>query len=98
MNTVTLASSTAGRIGQLIRLFNSDKGGEVVAAATALKRTLRGAGLDMHALANVTEQALTYAPRDDDVVDFDLDVDVRVAIKHCAGRTFALTDREFEFI
>jgi hypothetical protein len=41
----------APRLGQLIRLLGSDRDGEVVAAARALKRTLATAGQDFHDLA-----------------------------------------------
>ncbi|SRR6266436_5202418 len=55
---VTLSSSAATRIGQL----GSDRPGEVVAAVTALQRTLRSAGTDLHYLADVTERALLEPP------------------------------------
>jgi hypothetical protein len=39
------------RLGKLLRLLTSDRDGEVVSAARAIVRTLDGAGLDIHALA-----------------------------------------------
>ena len=41
----------AARLATFIRLLSSDKEGEIVAAAHAIKRTLKTAGSDMHALA-----------------------------------------------
>jgi len=55
---ITLPSSTASRVGQLVRLLGSDRSGEVVAAASAISRTLAGAGADIHQLAHVAERAL----------------------------------------
>jgi len=46
------------KIGKLLRLLASDKGGEVVAAAAALKRTLEASGLDLHDLAAAVEAGL----------------------------------------
>ena len=48
----------ARRISQLLRLITSDKPGEVVAAASALVRTLSKAGLDVHTLAETVETHL----------------------------------------
>jgi hypothetical protein len=45
----------AKQLGKFIRLFSSDQDGEVVAAARALIRTLRNAGLDIHTLAETVE-------------------------------------------
>src|SRR5882757_1798966 len=59
---VTLSSSAVSRIGQLVRMLGSDRPGEVVAAVTALQRTLRSAGTDLHYLADVTERALLEPP------------------------------------
>jgi hypothetical protein len=59
---VTLSSSAASRIGQLVRMLGSDQPGEVAAAVTALQRTLRSMGTDLHYLADVTERALIEPP------------------------------------
>ena len=63
--TVTLSSSTAVRATRLLRPLGSDKTGEVVAATTALKRALRRAGTDLHALADLVEYGASQqaAPR-----------------------------------
>jgi len=57
---VTLASSTASRIGALVRLLGSDQPGEVVAAGSALVRTLDHVGVDIHVFADVVERALQH--------------------------------------
>ena len=41
----------ADRPGKLIPMLSSDQGGEVIAAAAAIGRALKGAGLDWHDLA-----------------------------------------------
>jgi hypothetical protein len=53
-----MESTSARRIGQLIRMLSSDQPGEVGAAAQALNRTLVSAGLDIHRLADVVEKQL----------------------------------------
>jgi hypothetical protein len=55
MSAISLSSSTAIRVGQLIRLLSSPQPGEAGAAAQALNRTLNSAGLDVHELAKVVE-------------------------------------------
>jgi hypothetical protein len=53
-----MSASTAtafSRIGKLIRLLESDKPGEAIGAVHAIRRTLAGAGLDLHDLAHVIE-------------------------------------------
>jgi hypothetical protein len=52
---MTSLAVVAPRVGQLIRLLGSDRDGEVVAAARALKRTLATAGRDFHDLAACVE-------------------------------------------
>ena len=41
----------ADKLGKLLRLLSSDRDGEIVGTARAIMRTLDGAGLDIHALA-----------------------------------------------
>jgi hypothetical protein len=90
MNAIILASSTATRIGQLVRLLGSDKSGEIVAAATAIKRTLIGAGMDMHKLAAIAERGLQCPPR--------RDLSIVEIIHFCAARDGALNEREAQFV
>jgi hypothetical protein len=60
--TIRLSSSTAIRIGALVRLLGSDQPGEVVAAAGALVRALDHVGADVHVFADVVERALQHHP------------------------------------
>ena len=46
----------AARLATFVRLLSSDKDGEVVAAARAIKRALKNAGADIHALAERVEK------------------------------------------
>ena len=46
----------ADKLGKFIRLLSSDRDGEVIAAAHAMRRVLQGAGLDVHALADQVEK------------------------------------------
>jgi len=51
---------SAGRLGKIIRLLSSDKPGEVVASAAALKRSLQSHGLDIHGLAEIIDRHLDF--------------------------------------
>ena len=51
-----------GKIAKLIRLLGSDKPGEVIAAAAALKRMLAASGKDLHDLAAAAVAGLRPAP------------------------------------
>ena len=46
-----IPAPVVNRLASFIRLLSSDKEGEVIAAARAITRTLRGVNLDIHALA-----------------------------------------------
>ena len=50
------------RLGQFVRLLASDQAGEVVAAASALRRALAGVGADLHDLAGTIEQPAVSIP------------------------------------
>ena len=45
------------KLGTFIRMLASERDGEVVAAARAIVRTLKGAGADIHVLAERVEKA-----------------------------------------
>jgi hypothetical protein len=97
---VTLPSSTASRIGQLVRLLGSDRSGEIVAAAAAIKRTLAGAGTDIHHLGDVVDRGLQHhvppaAPQHRAPVDDD---DIAAIIRFCAFPGNRLNERERDFI
>jgi hypothetical protein len=58
-----MTNNIAFRVGQLVRLMlGTDKSGEIVAAAAALKRTLATAGLDHFALATAIQTRLQAIP------------------------------------
>lgn len=54
---MTALAPVAPRLGHLVRLLGSDKGGEVIATASAIGRTLHSVGADWHDLAEVVERA-----------------------------------------
>jgi len=45
-----------GKLGKMIRMLASDCDGDVIAAARAIKRSLRSEGLDIHELAKAIEE------------------------------------------
>jgi hypothetical protein len=94
MNAITLASSTARRIGQLVRMLGSDKSGEVVAAAAAINRTLSVAGLDLHQFADLIARGLSRAlpPRPDD------ELSIPDVVAFCSFPGHSLSERERDFI
>jgi hypothetical protein len=47
-----LKPSTQEKLGNLLRMLSLDKDGEVLAATTAVKRTLATEGLDIHSLGD----------------------------------------------
>lgn len=56
MSAAALPTSVLPRLGSLLRLLGSDVDGEALGAARALRRTLAGIGLDLHALADAVER------------------------------------------
>ena len=50
-----ISTEVAPKLGRLIRLLDSDNDGEALAAARALRRTLRSTGHDLHDLAATIE-------------------------------------------
>lgn len=53
---MTALAPLAPRLGKLIRLFGSDRDGEVLGAVRAADRTLKGVGLDWHSVADAIER------------------------------------------
>jgi hypothetical protein len=47
-----MTPSAQDKLGTLLRMLSSDKDGEVVAAASAIVRTLKAEGLDIHSFAD----------------------------------------------
>jgi len=95
---LTLASSTASRIGQLVRLLGSDRSGEVVAAAAAIKRTLFVAGTDIHHLADIAERGLQSRPPIAPQLELADNGDVAAMIRFCINSRERLNDREVGFV
>ncbi len=60
--TAAIPPAIAPRIGALLRMLGSDHDGEALGAARALQRTLGGAGLDLHALADAVERPAVVVP------------------------------------
>src|SRR5262245_16684429 len=85
-----------GKLGKMIRMLASDCDGDVIAAARAIKRTLRSEGLDIHALAEGIEDpnggALTEAEMRK-LYDAGYDAGLRAAEdKHHGAADFANVD------
>jgi hypothetical protein len=88
----------ATRVGQLLRLMlSSDRTGEIISAAAALKRTLSAAGLDLYDLAAVVEAHLLDAPAliplDDECED-----EWKAMARFCCLHSDALSEREADFV
>jgi hypothetical protein len=98
-NTVTFASSTAIRIGALMRLLGSDQPGEVVAAAGALVQALDHSGADIHVLADIVERGLQHRP-EPLLANFGHGAPLsHSALAHaCWRRRLELTKREHDFV
>jgi hypothetical protein len=91
--TVVLA-----KVAKLIRLLSSDKPGEALGAISAIRRTLAGAGLDLHDLAHVIETAseIKTAPKvmpSDETIDWQ-QFAVRILRHHGAE----LNEKEVTFV
>lgn len=104
---ITMPSSAAVRVGRLIRVLSSPQPGEIVAAARALDRMLRAAGLDIHHLAFVAEQGLQRLPASSDSGrphgaskngSPDSHASIAEMIGFCARATYLLSEREIAFI
>jgi hypothetical protein len=54
----------AAKIGKFLRLLSSDQAGEVIAAASAITRTLQAEGLDWHAIAEAVDGAKKFSESD----------------------------------
>ena len=96
-SAVTMASSAASRIGQFVRLLGSDRPGEVVAAAGAIKRALTSVGADIHFLADVVERGLRPLPPPPPPPPSPID-DVGEMIAVCLLYPDLLSDRELGFV
>ena len=95
---ITLPSTTAARVADLVRMLGSDKSGEVVAAATMLKRTLARVDADIHDLATAAEQGLRQAARPPVQPPMRPRGGWRSDLALCKARSAFLTARERAFI
>ena len=95
ITTITIPSSTAARIGQLVLVLASDRPGEVSAAGAAIVRALDRASADIHVLANVVEQGLR---NDAPPPSIRRTGGWRSDLALCKARLAMLTKREREFI
>lgn len=86
------------RLGKLIRLLASDKGGEVIAAAGAINRALHAAGLDIHRLADVVERSPLVPGQMPPTSHDSAAGDWRAIRRHCADHEALMSVREREFI
>ena len=94
MNTL---APIANRLAKLVRLLTSDRDGEVVAAARSINRTLKSAGLDIHALAAEIENSGPAAGRGEATNNKQLDWHAIAC--ECAGHDDRLRDhRERVFV
>jgi hypothetical protein len=96
---LTLPSSVARRIGQLTRLFASNRDGEILASARALGRKLSERGLEFHSLADVLEDGLR-APRLRTLppIDSSAPCDSIALARQCWRRRGELNQRERVFV
>ncbi len=85
------------KLSKLIPLLGSDQPGEVVAAATAIHRTLQSAGCDFHDLVAVIESPPPAArPRTD--FHSEPDVDLQEMVEFCVHHAGSLTPKEASFV
>jgi hypothetical protein len=98
MNNKAIGTPFETKLGKLIRLLASDKPGEVVAAADAINRSLRSAGMDIHRLAEAVESVPLVPQRSPDTSDADDQSRWRDIRNFCVERANFLTSRELEFI
>jgi hypothetical protein len=61
---MTNLTPIAPRLAALIRMLSTTHDGELIAAAKALNRALTGAGLDIHALAEIVEHPKKFDEQD----------------------------------
>jgi hypothetical protein len=82
------------RVGQLVRLMlSTDRPGEAVAAADAIRRTLASAGLDLYALGDAIEAGLRVP-----LVPDDGGEDWRSIARFCRRHSDELTEKEADFV
>ena len=92
--TARTISKLEPKLQRLLLLLSSDQPGEVVAAAAAIKRTLKSAGCDFHDLvAGLSSLPRTHEPRQGHDEDF-----WRAMRDFCLARRSLLRGRELAFL
>jgi hypothetical protein len=103
---MTRISTIAPKLRKLLLMLSSDQPGEVVAAVSAIERTLQAAGTDWHDLASELTKPATPAHdraahdrhrRHDDCVDVGSG-DWRPLHEYCRSHLDALSSREQDFM
>jgi hypothetical protein len=95
----TRLNEVASRLKPLLLMLSSDQPGEVAAAARAIGRTLKSAGVDWHDLAGLlTAKAPARAPSKAQPPPWDDDLDWHEMRKFCLEHSELLRSRELEFI
>lgn len=90
-------ATVAPKLSKLIPLLGSDQPGEVVAAATAIHRTLQSAGCDFHDLVAVIESPPPAAqPRSE--FDSGSEIDPLEMAEFCCRHMAILKDKERQFV
>jgi hypothetical protein len=95
-----LTPSAQHKLGKLLRLLSSDKDGEVLAAASAIMRTLAAEGSDIHNLADTlcrpaahrAEERAQRASASADCTDW------REVARECEAHIAVLNERERKFV
>lgn len=86
-----MTPAASDKLAKLVRLLSSDKDGEVLAAASAIKRTLATEGSDIHALADaLCRLQPQHRPRHEDDNDWH-----SIA---CGCQAYGLSQREQNFV
>jgi hypothetical protein len=87
------------KLGKLLRILSSDKPGEVVAAASAIMRTLAAEGLDIHSLADALCQPTPRAERKTQSASTSAeDIDWHSVACECEAHGAFLNLREQKFV
>ena len=95
--TSNLAPIT-GKLCKMIRMLASDCDGDVIAAARAIKRTLRSEGLDIHALAEGIEEPNGGALTEAEIRKLDGTPSWHEIALWCQQRNERLREKEREFV
>jgi hypothetical protein len=94
-----IAPQIAPKLQRLLLLLSSNQPGEVVAAAAAIKRTLRTVGCDFHDLvAGLTAPSSTKPQFHQEEAESRGVRDWHVMRKFCVEREQQLRPRELEFV